>query len=90
MTATVQDNEESVAKPYNTTAAGKTSTAQTGKYNEDENEILQAWFTGYFPVDNPKYVVTVLIEDGKSGNLSAGPVFKEIAENITRLGQKNN
>ena len=90
MTATVQDNEESVAKPYNTTAAGKTSTAQTGKYNEDENEILQAWFTGYFPVDNPKYVVTVLIEDGKSGNFSAGPVFKEIAENITRLGQKNN
>lgn len=85
MDATVQYNDDSTAKPYNTSAAGKTSTAQTGKYNKDGEEILQAWFTGYFPIDKPKYVVTVLIEDGKSGNVTAAPVFKEIAEKITKL-----
>ncbi len=79
------DNDVSNARPSNTTAAGKTSTAQTGIYDEDGNEILQAWFTGYFPSDNPKYIVTVFVENGKTGNASAAPVFKQIAENITIL-----
>lgn len=79
------NNENSNAKPSNTTAAGKTSTAQTGLFDENGNEILEAWFTGYFPIDNPKYIVTVFVEDGKTGNSSAAPVFKEIAEKITIL-----
>lgn len=79
------NNEVSNAKPLNVTAAGKTSTAQTGMFDEDGNEILQAWFTGYFPADNPEYIVTVFVEDGKTGNASAAPVFKEIAEKITIL-----
>lgn len=85
MKATVNDNSESLAIPSNTTAAGKTSTAQTGQYDENGDEILQAWFTGYFPVENPKYVVTVLVEGGGSGNTVAGPLFKEIAEEIIKL-----
>ena len=79
------NNDVSNAKPFNTTAAGKTSTAQTGIYDESGNEILQAWFTGYFPAEKPEYIVTVFVENGKSGNTSAAPVFKEIAENITAL-----
>ena len=79
------NNEVSNAKPLNVTAAGKTSTAQTGMFDENGNEILQAWFTGYFPADNPEYIVTVFVEDGKTGNASAAPVFKEIAEKITIL-----
>jgi len=79
------NNETSNANPSNTTAAGKTSTAQTGIFDEDGDEVLQAWFTGYFPSDNPKYIVTVLVENGKTGNASAAPVFKEIAEKITIL-----
>lgn len=79
------NNEISNAKPSNTTAAGKTSTAQTGIFDENGNEILQAWFTGYFPSDNPEYIVTVFVEDGNTGNSSAAPVFKEIAEKITIL-----
>ncbi|MCX7657895.1 MAG: penicillin-binding transpeptidase domain-containing protein, partial [Oscillospiraceae bacterium] len=85
MAETVNGNAESLARPRNTTAGGKTSTAQTGRYDEKGNEILEAWFTGYFPLDKPKYVVTVLVEDGKSGNTDAAPIFKEIAENITNL-----
>ena len=79
------NNEISNAKPSNTTAAGKTSTAQTGILDENGDEILHAWFTGYFPTDNPKYIVTILVEDGETGNKSAAPVFKEIAEKITIL-----
>ncbi len=79
------NNENSNARPFNTTAAGKTSTAQTGIFDENGDEILQAWFTGYFPIDNPRYIVTVFIEDGNTGNSSAAPVFKEIAEKITTL-----
>jgi penicillin-binding protein 2 len=71
------------AIPSNVTAAGKTSTAQTGHFKTGGAEIVQVWFTGFFPADNPKYAVTVLCEDGVSGTLTAAPVFKEIAEKIT-------
>lgn len=79
------NSDISNAKPSNTTAAGKTSTAQTGKFDENGKEILQTWFTGYFPSDNPEYIVTVFVEDGKTGNDSAAPIFKDIAEKITSL-----
>ncbi|HZK18688.1 MAG TPA: penicillin-binding protein 2, partial [Clostridia bacterium] len=59
-------------------SAGKTGSAQT----EGENPRIDAWFTGYSPLDEPQYVVTVLIKDGVSGSVSAAPVFREIMENI--------
>ena len=83
LTAAVQDNPASKARPDNTTAAGKTSTAQTGQYAPDGTEYCHAWMTGYFPVEKPKYVVTVFVENGGSGNTAAAPVFREIAEKIT-------
>ncbi len=62
-------------------SAGKTATAQTGK-SENGEEIYNAWFSGYFPADNPKYAVTILKENGGEGSLSCAPVFKTIAETI--------
>ena len=62
--------------------AGKTATAQTGK-SENGREIYNAWFAGYFPADNPKYAVAVMIEDGDEGALTCAPVFKDIAEAVT-------
>lgn len=85
MKSAVQDNLTSNGRPNNTTASGKTSTAQTGRYNLDGTEIYQAWITGYFPCDNPKYAVTVLVENGGYGNTSASPIFKKIIEDITDL-----
>ena len=75
--------ENSLSEPDKTIAAGKTSTAQTGWYDSNGNEIYNCWFTGYFPSYNPKYAVTVLVEGGVSGNTSAGPIFKTIADQIT-------
>ena len=70
------------AKPDSCGAAGKTATAQTGRYNE-EKEILNAWFCGFFPENNPKYIVVILAENASSGSSDCAPVFKRIADNIT-------
>ncbi|MCB0489870.1 MAG: penicillin-binding protein [Cyclobacteriaceae bacterium] len=65
--------------------AGKTGTAQileNGKYNK---KYITS-FVGYFPAHDPKYTAIVLIKNPKGwqqyGNNVAGPVFKEIADNI--------
>jgi len=73
--------------PNFTTAAGKTGTAQSGRYNEDGKEILIGWFSGYFPADEPRYVITVMTEDAGYGYLSAAPVFKRLADDIVAMGK---
>ncbi len=62
-------------------AGGKTGSAQTGWLVN--NEFYQhAWFTGFFPAEKPEFALCVFIENGKSGSLTAAPVFKEIGEKI--------
>lgn len=67
--------------------AGKTGTAkkiEDGKYT---NKYI-ASFAGYFPADNPKYSIIVVIDNPSkdkyrySGGQIAAPVFKEIADKI--------
>ncbi|MBE6848602.1 MAG: hypothetical protein E7502_01685 [Ruminococcus sp.] len=82
MIAAVNENEESNAVPEHVFAAAKTSTAQTGRYDENDVEYCHAWITGYFPIDAPEYAVTVLVEDGGFGNDAAAPVFREIVDEI--------
>lgn len=81
--AAVNEKSGIAAKPEKVSAAGKTGTAQTGKFREDGTEIVDTWFAGYFPKEEPKYVVSVLVQDGSTGNLSAGPVFAKIADKVT-------
>ncbi len=80
--------ENSYSAPDKTAAAGKTSTAQTGRFDEEGSELYNCWFTGFFPSYNPKYAVTVMIEGGVSGNRNAGPVFKQIADEIIEYEKK--
>lgn len=56
---------------------GKTGTAQTiaGKDNH-------AWFAGVAPIDDPKYVVVVMIEEGGSGGRVAAPVARQILQHL--------
>ena len=63
-------------------ACTKTATAQSGQYNENGTEIKYCWFVGYFPYENPEYVVCILKENGSSGGTDGAPVFKEISEKI--------
>ena len=85
MIAVLRDSEKSNAVPCNTYAAGKTSTAQTGRKDAAGKELCHAWMTGFFPAYYPKYAVTVLIEDGGSGNDAAAPIFRRIIEEIRRI-----
>lgn len=65
--------------------AGKTGTSQTGQINEREEEILNTWFGGYFPTENPRWAVVVMVEEGASGAESAAPVFKDLAKSLIQL-----
>jgi cell division protein FtsI (penicillin-binding protein 3) len=65
--------------------AGKTGTAQileNGKYTK---KYITS-FVGYFPAHAPKYSAIVVVKNPRGwqqyGNNVAGPVFKEIADNI--------
>ncbi len=89
MTAAVNENDASNARPFYVTAGAKTSTAQTGQYDENGNEMYNAWITGFFPADKPEYAVTILAEDGGYGNDSAAPVFRRIADKITKLVERD-
>ena len=67
---------------YNHLSGGKTSTAQSGIY-VDGKEVLNTWFAGVYPYDDPKYCIVVMTEDGKSGSSDCCPIFRTIVENIT-------
>lgn len=71
------------AKPsYNCSSGGKTSTAQTGWYDENGKEILHSWFAGFVRAGDTDYVIVVFKENGKSGASDCAPIFKEIADRI--------
>lgn len=84
MISVVEYEGNALAKPKNTTAGGKTATAQTGQYNKDGTEKLNCWFTGFCPADNPKYSITILSENGKSALSECGACFAEICDSIYR------
>lgn len=81
----LQGTGKGFAQPLGYTAAGKTGTAQkidpaTGRYAKRAYEDS---FIGFAPLNNP--VVTILVnldspENGQEGGPTAGPIFKEVAE----------
>ncbi len=90
--AVVTEGSGKRAQSEYVTAAGKTSTAQTGR-TENGEEVYNAWFAGWFPAEEPKYAVAILKEDGGEGAVSCAPVFREIAEKVTEIEKiipKNN
>ena len=67
--------------------AGKTGTAQiTNDGGGYATKIYQSSFYGYFPAENPQYSICVVINNPSNGvyygSAVAGPVFREIADNI--------
>lgn len=70
--------------------SGKTGTAVTALNNKGYNKgnkIYQASFIGYFPSENPKYSMAVVIQNSNESRLIygadvSGRVFKDIADRI--------
>jgi penicillin-binding protein 2 len=57
--------------------AGKTGTAEAAPGKPDH-----AWFAGWFPAEDPEYVVVTVLEHGGSGARAAGPVARELARSV--------
>ena len=65
----------------NVGSGGKTGSAQTGWVVNGER-YQHAWYTGFFPANNPQFTMCVFVENGKSGSEAAAPIFKKIGERI--------
>ncbi|RNC84522.1 MAG: PASTA domain-containing protein [Balneola sp.] len=67
--------------------AGKTGTAKKvvdGRYTNR----YRGSFAGFFPVENPKYVCLILLDEPKPvgyGGYTAGPIFRQVASRIAGL-----
>jgi penicillin-binding protein 2 len=72
---------------------GKTGTAEIIKADEDQPGVDTALFAGVAPINNPRYVVVVVVERGGSGGRIAAPTARPIlqflmngAEAVTPIG----
>lgn len=81
--------------------AGKTGTAQVSTISQSEVNRLKetqleyfqrshAWLTTYAPYDNPRYVITAILEHGGHGGSEAGPIIAEVYKKMIELGYLNN
>lgn len=61
--------------------AGKTGSA------ENPSGDTHAWFTCFAPAENPKFLVTVIIENGGAGGATAAPVARRVL--LKALKMKN-
>ena len=84
MTAVILGGTGESAAPSHLLAGGKTATAEAG-YKMNGQAVNQCWFSGFYPAENPEYVITVLVENGVSGSKAAAPVFKSVCDGIYDL-----
>ncbi len=74
-------NEHGTARMMNdlsVTVAGKTGTAQTDK----EKKLMNKWFAGYFPAENPKYAIVAVKLQVKEEVPSATRMARDYIEQV--------
>ena len=81
----VENGSGENARPKNSSAGGKTASAQTGQYDSEGQEIIHAWFIGFYPAEEPEYAVVVFAEGMDSGGDFAAPIFRKICDGIDLL-----
>jgi penicillin-binding protein 2 len=57
---------------------GKTGTAEVRKGRNGEPDVDTAWFVGVTPINNPRYVVAIVVEEGGSGGRVAAPTAAKV------------
>lgn len=89
MEEVVEEGTAKNLKTPNYSIAGKTGTARTDYYRDEERKMYNASFAGYFPADKPMYSCIVVIYHPKVGGIYggdvAGPVFRAIADKCMAL-----
>ncbi len=83
MVHAVEEGTGASARPeaYAGMAGGKTGTAETG-WESEGKPVVQSWFGGFYPAEEPRYVIAVIAEDADNTGGKAAPVFKEICEGL--------
>lgn len=79
---TVENGSGKLASPMAGSAAGKTATAETGR-TDKSRKIVNTWFAGFYPYEDPEYVIVVFREDGNSSSTDCAPVFRDITDCIS-------
>lgn len=88
--SSIRCSKADVGKIPNYTVAGKTGTSNKPKANGiGYSKEMYTSFVGFFPASNPQYLMMVVIDDPKGGNIwgstVAGPIFNNIAIQMTRI-----
>ncbi|UCF70324.1 MAG: penicillin-binding protein 2 [candidate division WOR-3 bacterium] len=68
--------------------AGKTGTAQKVINGSYSRTSVVATFVGYFPADDPDYLIMLMVDEPKSGYWAStivAPVFKEVAQSVYQM-----
>lgn len=82
LSAVITEGTGKAAAPKTVSAAGKTATAQTGKY-ENGKEICEGWFCGFFPAEKPEYTVIIFSENTEKQEKSCAEIFAAIADRLS-------
>ena len=82
------------AKITGVNIAGKTGTAQRIINGEYSSNSHNSSFVGYFPAEDPQIIITVILNDPKSGEYYGGkvaaPIFQKIANRIINFSGTTN
>lgn len=87
MVYTIDEGTGKKAKPIEGGAGAKTGTAETG-WKEGDHEVVQSWIAGYYPSEDPQYILVVLEEDADETQSHSAAVFKQLCEEFHMLGKE--
>jgi cell division protein FtsI (penicillin-binding protein 3) len=91
LTESIEKGDAKAGKIPKYTVAGKTGTSKkpnaNGKGYSDSDNYTS--FIGYFPANNPKALIMVVVDNPKTGNVwgstIAGPIFNAVAVEVGRI-----
>ncbi len=69
-------------------AAGKTGTAQTGRFNEEGVEYKNLWFAGFYPAQDSRYTIVVMQDDQIHAKHSSAAIFSRVCDAIYLLQEE--
>ena len=94
LTGVVERGTGTDAKITGVSIAGKTGTAQRIINGEYSSSSHNSSFVGYFPAEDPQIIITVILNDPKSGEYYGGkvaaPIFQKIANRIINFSGTSN
>ena len=69
-----------------TTAAGKTGTAQTGQFTPEGAERCNLWFAGFWPAEKPRYTIVVLQDGAVHTAYSGAAILAQVCAALEAAG----